>query len=57
MAVRVRQEFLKLARDRVRAGEQTIQEAMKQARESELRRRKLERVAADALNDRLNRAP
>ncbi len=48
--IRVRQELLKLALDRVRNGEQTLQEALAQARESERRRRKLERVIKDALS-------
>ena len=51
MSVRVRQEFLKLALLRVQAGEQTVKEAMKQARESELRRRKLEHVVGKAITD------
>ena len=45
----VRQELLHLALARVKAGEQTVAEAMVQARESERRRRKLERVVAEAL--------
>jgi hypothetical protein len=53
MGIRVRQEFLKLALDRVRAGEQTMKEALAQARQSELRRRKLERVVHGALTERV----
>ncbi len=49
--VHIRQELLKLALARVKAGEQTLDEALAQARASELRRRKLERIISEALVD------
>lgn len=49
MGIKVRQEYLRLARDRVRSGEQSMAEALAQARASERRMRALERVAAEAM--------